>query len=145
MRNVLVAMSGLALLAACNGPAEESGAEEVEAASPPAEMAEGAAGQTGDVTLQASESFQSDLQTALIQASEGATITLPAGTFEMTDGLSLDVNGVTLTGAGEGETILDFLQLLRNIVGPFTPSPQGVSKLLKLGLNRLLRREMVLK
>ena len=108
MRNVLVAMSGLALLAACNGPAEESGAEEVEAASPPAEMAEGAAGQTGDVTLQASESFQSDLQTALIQASEGATITLPAGTFEMTDGLSLDVNGVTLTGAGEGETILDF-------------------------------------
>ena len=108
MRNVLVAMSGLALLAACNGPAEESGAEEVEAASPPAEMAEGAGGQAGDVTLQASESFQSDLQTALIQASEGATITLPAGTFEMTDGLSLDVNGVTLTGAGEGETILDF-------------------------------------
>ena len=108
MRNVLVAMSGLALLAACNGPAEESGAEETEVASPPADMAEGAGGQTGDVTLQASESFQSDLQTALIQASEGSTITLPAGTFEMTDGLSLDVNGVTLTGAGEGETILDF-------------------------------------
>ena len=48
------------------------------------------------------------LQTLLIEAEEGSTISLPAGTFQILDGLSLDVPGVTLQGAGQDQTILDF-------------------------------------
>jgi parallel beta-helix repeat protein len=51
------------------------------------------------------------LQEALILAEPGDTITLEAGRFALTEGLSLDVEGVTIRGAGmEGNTqsILDF-------------------------------------
>ena len=48
------------------------------------------------------------LQTLLIEVEEGGVVDLPAGTIELVDGLSLDVNGVTVRGAGQGETILDF-------------------------------------
>ena len=50
----------------------------------------------------------SALQTALIEAQPGDTIELGAGTFSFTDGLSLDVDNVSITGAGEGQTILSF-------------------------------------
>jgi len=49
-----------------------------------------------------------NLQIALIMAEAGSTVAIPAGTYKFIDGLSLDVEGVTLRGAGEGETILDF-------------------------------------
>ncbi len=52
--------------------------------------------------------FGSNLQAALIAASPGDTIVLPEGTFSLIDPLSLDVDGVTLRGAGQGRTILDF-------------------------------------
>lgn len=52
--------------------------------------------------------FAAHLQTALITADPGATIVMPAGTYTFTDGLSLDVKGVTLQGAGQGKTFLDF-------------------------------------
>ena len=58
--------------------------------------------------IQASENFAADLQTALIVADPGSVVALPAGTFKLVDGLSLDIEGVTLRGAGEGKTILDF-------------------------------------
>lgn len=48
------------------------------------------------------------LQTMLIEAEEGSVIELPAGTIELVDGLSLDVDGVTIKGAGQDKTILDF-------------------------------------
>jgi len=51
------------------------------------------------------------LQEALILAAPGDVIELGAGRFVLTDGLSLDVDGVTLRGAGmEGESasVLDF-------------------------------------
>lgn len=51
------------------------------------------------------------LQEALILAAPGDVIELGAGRFTLTDGLSLDVDGVTLRGAGldsKGGTILDF-------------------------------------
>ena len=35
---------------------------------------------------------------------------MPEGTFSLIDSLSLDVEGVTLRGAGEGKTVLDFAQ-----------------------------------
>lgn len=48
------------------------------------------------------------LQEALILAAPGDEIVLEAGRFVLTDGLSLDVDGVTVRGAGVGATVLDF-------------------------------------
>ncbi len=48
------------------------------------------------------------LQAQLIEAEPGSTVLLPAGVFHLTDGLSLDVDGVTIQGAGADKTILDF-------------------------------------
>ncbi|QDH35479.1 parallel beta-helix domain-containing protein [Porphyrobacter sp. YT40] len=48
------------------------------------------------------------LQEALILAAPGDTIELAEGRFVLTDGLSLDVDGVTVRGAGMDKTILDF-------------------------------------
>ena len=43
--------------------------------------------------------FATNLQTALIEAKPGDTVRLPEGVFNLTTGLSLDVDGVTLVGA----------------------------------------------
>jgi parallel beta-helix repeat protein len=51
---------------------------------------------------------QERLQTALIEAQPGDTIRLGPGRFELTDGLSLDVNNVTVRGAGADKTVLSF-------------------------------------
>lgn len=48
------------------------------------------------------------LQEALILAAPGDVIALGKGRFVLTDGLSLDVDGVTVRGAGMDETVLDF-------------------------------------
>ena len=87
-----LAMSGaaLALLSAC-GPTEQEPAADTNTTEVAAEIIDATA-----------------LQAMLIEAEEGSVIELPAGTIEMVDGLSLDVAGVTLRGAGEGQTILDF-------------------------------------
>jgi parallel beta-helix repeat protein len=58
--------------------------------------------------LSATGDFQATLQTALINAKPGETIRMPEGVFKLTSGLSLDVAGVTLMGAGQNKTILDF-------------------------------------
>ena len=52
--------------------------------------------------------FATNLQTALIEAVSGSTVELPEGHFQLETGLSLDVNGITLIGAGSDKTILDF-------------------------------------
>jgi parallel beta-helix repeat protein len=54
------------------------------------------------------EQGQAALQEALILAQPGDVIELGAGRFVLTDGLSLDVDGVTLRGAGMNATVLDF-------------------------------------
>ncbi|MEO1047258.1 MAG: parallel beta-helix domain-containing protein [Pseudomonadota bacterium] len=62
-------------------------------------------------TIAAGEGAAERLQEALILAEPGDTIVLEAGRYELTEGLSLDVEGVTIRGAGmEGDTqsILDF-------------------------------------
>ena len=51
---------------------------------------------------------QERLQTALIDARRGDTVQLGAGRFALTEGLSLDVAGVTVAGAGEAKSILSF-------------------------------------
>jgi len=54
------------------------------------------------------EGAQERLQEALIAAEPGDVVELSAGRFSLSDGLSLDVNNVTVRGQGGLETILDF-------------------------------------
>lgn len=58
--------------------------------------------------VEAGEGAQARLQEALILAAPGDVIELGEGRFALTDGLSLDVDGVTLQGAGMDKSILDF-------------------------------------
>lgn len=51
---------------------------------------------------------QERLQAALIEVEAGGTVEIGAGRFELTDGLSLDVDRVTLRGAGPDKTVLSF-------------------------------------
>ncbi|MFA9200015.1 MAG: parallel beta-helix domain-containing protein [Cypionkella sp.] len=51
---------------------------------------------------------QARLQEALILAEPGDEVVLGPGRFVLTDGISLDVNGVTIRGAGMDRTVLDF-------------------------------------
>ncbi|MCR2835018.1 parallel beta-helix domain-containing protein [Parerythrobacter lacustris] len=60
------------------------------------------------VEVSAGEGAQERLQEALILAEAGDEVVLGAGRFVLTDGLSLDIDGVTLRGAGMDETVLDF-------------------------------------
>jgi len=53
---------------------------------------------------------EAELQRYLLQANSGDTIELPAGTFHFERGLSLNVDNITLRGAGMHETILSFRQ-----------------------------------
>lgn len=52
--------------------------------------------------------FQKELQTKFINANPGDVIEIPAGVYEFSRGLSLNVSGVTLRGAGMDKTILSF-------------------------------------
>lgn len=58
--------------------------------------------------VEAGPDGQSRLQAALIDAKPGDTVEIGAGRFDLTDGLSLDVDRVTVRGAGPGVTILSF-------------------------------------
>lgn len=60
------------------------------------------------IAVSAGDGAQARLQEALIVAQPGDVVELAAGRFALTDGLSLDVNGVTLRGAGMEATVLDF-------------------------------------
>src|SRR5205814_10618317 len=51
---------------------------------------------------------QEKLQTALLDAKPGDTVSIAAGRYELTDGLSLGVPNVTVKGAGPDATILSF-------------------------------------
>lgn len=51
---------------------------------------------------------QADLQAALIAAKPGDTVQLAKGRYDFTSGLSLDVDRVTVRGAGMDKTILSF-------------------------------------
>ncbi|GAA4770598.1 hypothetical protein GCM10023306_16470 [Novosphingobium ginsenosidimutans] len=60
------------------------------------------------IPVAAGENAQARLQEALILAEPGDVVELGAGRFTLTDGLSLDVTGVTVRGAGMDATVLDF-------------------------------------
>ena len=58
--------------------------------------------------IEAGEGAQERLQEALILAKPGDEVVLGKGRFVLTDGLSLDVDGVTVRGAGMDASVLDF-------------------------------------
>ncbi|KAB7647572.1 parallel beta-helix domain-containing protein [Polymorphobacter fuscus] len=60
------------------------------------------------ITVAPGGDAQERLQTALIEAKPGDRLQLSAGRYALAGGLSLDVAGVTVAGAGPGKTILDF-------------------------------------
>ena len=64
--------------------------------------------QAKTLEVAAGPNAQERVQTALIDAKPGDVVALGAGRFDFTDGLSLDVSQVTVRGAGEGKTILNF-------------------------------------
>jgi parallel beta-helix repeat protein len=68
----------------------------------------GAAADAKTVRVKPGPDAGTRLQTALIEAKPGDKVQLAAGVYRLTTGLSLDVNGVTVEGAGAGRTILDF-------------------------------------
>src|SRR3546814_13340840 len=60
------------------------------------------------ITVEAGEGAQERLQEALILAKPGDEVVLGAGRFALSDGLSLDVDRVTIRVAGMDESVLDF-------------------------------------
>jgi len=60
---------------------------------------------------------QTELQTALIEAQPGDTVQLARGRYELTQGLSLAVNNVTIRGQGEARTVLSFAGQRRGAEG----------------------------
>ncbi|WP_438729689.1 parallel beta-helix domain-containing protein [Parasphingorhabdus sp. DH2-15] len=60
------------------------------------------------INVTAEDGAQERLQEALILAETGDEIILGKGKFVLSDGLSLDVDGVTVRGAGPDATVLDF-------------------------------------
>lgn len=60
------------------------------------------------IIVAAGDNAQERVQTALIDAKPGDIVELGEGRFEFTDGLSLDVDKVTVKGAGADKTILSF-------------------------------------
>ena len=60
------------------------------------------------ITVEPGPDAQERLQAALIEAQPGDVVQIGAGRFELTDGLSLDVDRVTVRGAGPDKTVLSF-------------------------------------
>jgi parallel beta-helix repeat protein len=58
------------------------------------------------LTVTPGSDVQEKLQTALLDAKPGDTVSIAAGRYELTDGLSLDVANVTVKGAGPDATVL---------------------------------------
>ena len=107
------------------------------------------------ISLAADEKFVENLQTALITADEGDTIIMPEGLFNLTDGLSLDVDGVKLLGSGEGRTVLSFkgqegsgeglLVTSDNVVlGDFTMQDTAGDGIKSKGADRITYRDLTI-
>ena len=65
----------------------------------------------------ADSGYQKLLQTQLIQAQPGDVITVPEGVHSINRGLSLNVSGVTLRGAGMHKSVLSFKGQLQGAEG----------------------------
>lgn len=67
--------------------------------------------------VEAGANAQADLQRALIAARPGDTVRLERGRYELTQGLSLDVDRVIIRGEGEDRSILSFTGQARGAEG----------------------------
>lgn len=94
LKHLILSGPALALLTACGGGDTNT--------------PEGTKPEAAIIALEVGDNFYAELQGALIEAKPGETIVMPEGVFNFSDGLSLDVDGVHLKGAGEGKTILNF-------------------------------------
>ena len=61
-----------------------------------------------EIVINPGDNAQEELQEALILMSEGDTLLIKSGYYLFEDGLSLDVDNVTIIGEGLDKTILDF-------------------------------------
>ena len=61
-----------------------------------------------DILIEPGPNAHERLQEAMILMNEGDTLILESGYYQFEDGLSLDVDGVTVVGRGMEKTILDF-------------------------------------
>ena len=61
--------------------------------------------------------FQKELQRQLITAQPGDVITIPAGVHPISRGLSLNVSGVTIRGAGMDKSVLSFKDQVQGAEG----------------------------
>ena len=68
----------------------------------------GGCGAGGGSAAKPNTTYQETLIQQLIDAKAGDVITIPAGTYAIDRGLSLEVDGVTIRGAGMDKTILTF-------------------------------------
>lgn len=68
----------------------------------------GAAAQARVIAVAPGGDAQEKIQTALLDAKPGDTVQLAAGRYDLADGLSLDVDNVTIKGAGPERTVLSF-------------------------------------
>ncbi|MCA9636716.1 MAG: right-handed parallel beta-helix repeat-containing protein [Myxococcales bacterium] len=96
-----------AALAACNGNGDATGSES-DGESESAGTDTGGLPEGCDAFIEPSDDDQTAVQGALIDAAEGATVCLGAGTFHFNTEVTITKTGVTLRGAGATETILDF-------------------------------------
>ena len=58
------------------------------------------------IIIPPSENAQEQIQEAMILAKPGDEIQLTTGVFMIEDGLSLDIDGISLKGAGQRNTVL---------------------------------------
>ena len=81
-----------------------------------------------EIFIEPSDNSQEEVQTALIELSSGDILTLSPGTFVFEDGLSLDVDEVTVRGSGINETILDFKNQMSGAQGLLVTSDRVTLK-----------------
>ena len=81
-----------------------------------------------EIYLEPSLNAQEELQEALIVAKEGDTLKLAKGIYYFEDGLSLDVDNVTIEGAGMNDTILNFSKQASGAQGLLVTSNQVTLK-----------------
>ena len=106
LKRLAMGVAAAALLSACGSDDAKPGGD-LQIDTPPSADASLSADADRDALSQAAD-FGLALQAQLIEAEPGSTVLLPEGVFHLVDGLSLDVDGVTLQGAGAGMTVLDF-------------------------------------
>ena len=81
-----------------------------------------------EIFIEPSDNSQEEVQTALIELSSGDILTLSPGIFVFEDGLSLDVDEVTVRGSGINETILDFKNQMSGAQGLLVTSDRVTLK-----------------